>query len=60
MSNQRINLIGVSDSDYRKWCKENNKPIHKKETKEEFFAKILNGKIAKSKRTGELVKKKVG
>lgn len=60
MNKQTKNLIGVDDEDYRKWCKENKKSIHKKTTKEEFFKRILDQKLVKSSETGDLMKIKKG
>lgn len=57
MNKQTTRLVGVNDNDYRKWCKENKKPIHKTETKQEFFGRIMDGKLAKTK-SGKLVKQR--
>lgn len=60
MNKQTKDLIGVDDEDYRKWCKENKKSIHKKATKEEFFKRILDQNLVKSSETGDLMKIKKG
>lgn len=56
MSNRIFALAGVTEEQYRDWCKDNKKASYKKEVKREFFAKIQNGKIVKDS-SGKLVKK---
>lgn len=46
MLNQSVlKLVGITQSQYRKWCKENGKPSYKTEVKREFLEKIQKGKL---------------
>ena len=47
MNRQVINEVGVTEKDFLKWCKKNNKPSYKTEVKKEFFTKIQEGKLIK-------------
>lgn len=47
MNRQIIEEVGVSERDFLKWCKKNNKPSYKPEIKKEFFTKIQEGKLIK-------------
>ena len=49
-------LSNITEEDYRKWCKDNNKYFSKPETKKEFFLKIQTGKIVRDK-DGNIVNK---
>lgn len=56
MNEKAFSLAGVTQDDYKKWCKENHKASYKPETKREFFAKIQSGRLAKDS-SGRLVRK---
>lgn len=58
INKQAFQLAGVSEAEYRKWCKENKKPYYKAETKAEFFSKIQSGRLVKDS-DGKLVKKRL-
>ena len=49
-------LAGVSMSEYKKWCKDNKKPAYKSETKQEFFARIADGRLVRDE-SGHIIKK---
>ena len=57
MINQRaLEMSNVTEQDYINWCKENKKCKSKTASKKEFFQRIQNGKLGKSK-DGKVVKK---
>lgn len=55
ISNKGFEILGVTIEQFFQWCKENNKNKYKTESKQEFFNKILNGKLVKDE-NGNLVK----
>lgn len=57
MNKQILKQVGITEEDYKLWCKQNNKVHYKKETKEEFFRLIQNNEIVKDW-DGSLVKGK--
>ena len=58
MIKQAFQLVGVTEADYRKWCKENKKSYYKPEVKAEFFSKIQSGRLVKDA-DGKLIKKRL-
>lgn len=56
LNKRAFELAGVTVNDYKKWCKETGKPAYTKETKEDFFARIADGRLVKDS-GGHLVKK---
>lgn len=56
MNKQLFQEVGITEADYKKWCKDNKKPSYKSETKEEFFARIQDGRLVKDK-SGNLIRK---
>ena len=56
MNKQIFEQVGVTEEDFKLWCKENNKPTYKPEIKQEFFDKIQNGLLVKDS-TGKIIKK---
>lgn len=57
MNKTAFELAGVTEAEFKAWCKENHKPSYKASTRNEFFAKIQDGRLAKDKQTGKFVKK---
>ena len=53
---QALAVANVTESDYKNWCKENKKAAYKQSSKEEFFARIQDGRLVKDTH-GKLVKK---
>lgn len=53
---QAFILAGVTINEYKQWCKEVNKPAYKQSTKEDFFARIQDGRLVRDA-SGKLVKK---
>lgn len=53
MNRQILQKLNITEDDYLIWCKNNKKSSYKREIKEEFFKKILDGKIVRNK-NGEL------
>lgn len=56
MNKQIFKAVGVTESDYKAWCKENKKVAYKAETKKEFFSRIQEGRLVKDSK-GHLIKK---
>ena len=56
LNKQALIAAGVTVDEYKKWCKENGKPAYLQSSKEEFFARILDGRLQRDK-YGRLVKK---
>lgn len=56
MNNQIKKILGVSESDYRAWCKETKRNIGVLDNKREFFARVLDGRLVKDTQTGKLIK----
>lgn len=51
-------FMNVSNEDYLQWCKDNKKKAYKRSTKEEFFARISDGRLVKDTTTGKIIKKR--
>lgn len=58
MNKQVFEQVGITEEEYKQWCKENKKPYYKSSTKTEFFKKIQEGKILKD--NDKLITKKRG
>lgn len=58
ITQQALDIVGISYDDYLQWCTDNHRPPYKKKTRKEFFERIKDGKIAKDKKTGELINKR--
>ena len=56
LNKQAFEVAGVTENDYKKWCKENGKAAYKQSSKEDFFARIQDGRLVKDA-SGKLVKK---
>lgn len=54
---QTKQLVGVSQTDFRDWCKENKRSMNKLASKQEFFKLIQSGKLVRDNLTGRLVSK---
>lgn len=57
LNKQAFILAGVTENEYKRWCKENKKPAYKQSSKEEFFARIRDGRLVRDVRTNKLIKK---
>lgn len=57
MNKKALMIAGVTENDFKKWCKDNNKASYKTEVKVDFFARIQDGRLVKDA-NGNLVKKK--
>ena len=50
MINQKaLDLMGVTQFEFERWCKRNKKSAYKKSVQKEFIEGIINGKIIKDK-----------
>lgn len=56
MNQTALKLAGVTETEYKKWCKDNKKAPYKAATKAEFFARIQDGRLVKDK-NGNIAKK---
>lgn len=56
MNRNGLLVAGITEADYKKWCKDNKKPAYRTETKADFFARIQDGRLVKDA-NGNLVKK---
>ena len=56
MNKNALKVAGVTESDFRKWCKENNKSSYKTSVKADFLARILDGRLVKDS-SGKLIRK---
>lgn len=57
LNKQAFALAGVTEAEYKRWCKDNKKAAYKQSTKEEFFARIRDGRLVRDVRTNKLIKK---
>lgn len=57
MNKQIYAVAGVTESDYKAWCKETNRQAYKKENKREFFARLADGRLVRDPYTQKLVRK---
>ena len=57
MKDQAFCITETTKQEYLDWCKKNNKPSYKLESKKEFFARIKEGKLVRDSATGLLVKR---
>lgn len=57
ISEQALDLIGISYEDYLLWCETYGFAPYKKKTRKEFFKKIKDCTILKDKKTGRLITK---
>ena len=58
INQQALDIAGVTYEEYLQWCKDNNKIPHLKKTRKDFFARIKDDRIAKDKKTGQLINKR--
>lgn len=56
LNKQAFIAAGVTIDEYKKWCKDNNKQAYLQSSKEDFFARILDGRLQRDEH-GKLVKK---
>lgn len=57
MNKQIYKIAGVTEADYKAWCKETNHQAYKPESKTEFFARIADGRLVRDEKTGKLMRK---
>jgi len=57
MNKQIYKIAGVTENDYKQWCKENKRQAYKLESKREFFARLSDGRLVRDPLTGKLVRK---
>lgn len=56
MNKQIYKIMGVTEADYKAWCKDTNRQAYKPENRREFFARLNDGRLVKDEH-GKLVKK---
>lgn len=57
MNKQIYSVVGVTENDYKAWCKENNRQAYKAENKRDFFARLADGRLVRDPKTHKLVRK---
>ena len=57
INKKALELVGVSEFDFERWCRRNKKSPYRKSVQKEFFEGILSGKIVRDK-DGKKKKKK--
>ena len=57
MNKQLFVQVGITEKDYKNYCRLNKIPHYKKEVKRQFFADIRDGKLVKNSITGKIEKK---
>lgn len=57
LNQQAFKLAGVTEEEFKAWCKENKKPMYLKSSKAEFFARIHDGRLVRDT-DGKLIKKR--
>lgn len=55
MRNKQFELTGVTESEFKVWCKENKMDPLKESTKKEFFKLVLDGKIVRDSSTNKII-----
>lgn len=48
MNKQLFKEVGIKEEEFLDWCKQNQKPSYKRETKEEFFKLIRENKLIRN------------
>lgn len=48
LNQQSCELLGVTDDDYKNWCRANKKARYKTSNKAEFLAKVRDGKLVRN------------
>lgn len=56
MNNKIYKLLGVTENDFKNWCKENKCKGYKLASKREFFANVIDKKLVRDPETKRLVK----
>lgn len=57
MNKQIYKIAGVTENDYKEWCKENKKQAYKIENKRDFFARLSDGRLVRDPLTRKLIRK---
>lgn len=57
VNQQAFKLAGVTEEEYKAWCKENKKPAYLKSSKADFFSRIHDGRLVRDE-SGKLIKKR--
>ena len=58
ITQQALDVAGVTYDEYLNWCEENNKPPYKKKIRDEFFKRIFDGRIVRDSKTKRLINKR--
>lgn len=57
MNKQIYKIAGVTEADYKNWCKETGRKAYKAESKTEFFARLADGRLVRDPKTSKLIRK---
>lgn len=58
MKDQAFRITETTKQEYLDWCKQNNRPSYKQESKREFFNRIRTFRLCRDSVTGKLVIKR--
>ena len=58
ISNEALNMVGVTWKDYVDWCKRNKIPKNKISSKNRFFSEIKNDRIMKDLKKDKIIIKR--
>ena len=56
INKQSFKLAGVTEQEFKNWCKENKLQAYKPESKKLFFARIQSGQLVRDSVTNKLVR----
>jgi len=57
ITQQALDIAGVTYDEYLTWCEENNKLPYKEKVRNEFFKRIFDGRIVRDSKTQRLINK---
>lgn len=57
ITQQALDIAGITYEEYLNWCEENNKLPYKEKVRNEFFKRIFEGKIVRDSETKRLINK---
>lgn len=55
---QAANLYNVTEQDYIDWCTKTKRAPYKQSSKEEFYARLTDGRLVKDKSANKLLTKR--
>lgn len=58
MNKQIYKIAGVTENDFKTWCKDTGRKAYKPESKTEFFARLADGHLVRDEKTHKLITKR--